>query len=164
MSDAQRSRPRWQQPAAIRAWLLVLAWLGLILLLSTDSFSSPATGSLLRPLLRWLFPEWSAAEIWTLHSAIRKAAHVSVYGVLALLAFRASRLSLEAALLRHAGLAIALVLLAAATDEHRQSLSRARTGSLADVGYDLAGGALALAIGAAWERARGALRPRPKRS
>ena len=140
VSAVQRSRPRWQEPATIQAWLLVLAWLALILLLSSDSFSSPSTGSLLRPLLRWLFPEWSAAEIRMLHAAIRKAAHVSVYGVLALLAFRAFRLSLAATALRHAGLAIALVLVAAATDEHRQSLSRARTGSLADVGYDLAGG------------------------
>ena len=163
MNTQQRTQPRWREPAAIQAWLLVLAWLAVILLLSSDSFASPSTGSLLRPLLRWLFPEWSAAEIRMLHGAIRKMAHVTIYGVLALLAFRAFRISLAATVLRHAGLAIALVLLAAAADEFHQSLSRARTGSLADVGYDLAGGLAALAILVVGQRARGASRPGPPR-
>jgi VanZ family protein len=163
VSTALQTGPRWRDPLALRAWLLVLAWLAIILLLSSESFSAASTGSLLRPLLRWLFPEWSSQALYSLHVAIRKLAHVSVYGVLALLCFRALRLSLEATLLRHAGIALALVLAAAATDEYRQSLLRSRTGSLADVGYDLVGGLVALAIVAAWQRARGALRDRAQR-
>jgi VanZ family protein len=154
VSAVPQSRPGWQGRLAIRAWLLVLAWLAMILLLSSDLFAAPSTGSLLRPFLQWLFPDWSVAEIRTLHHAIRKLAHVSVYGVLALLSFRALRLSFEATALRHAGLALVLVLSAAATDEYRQSLSKRRTGSLADVGYDLVGGVAALAIAVAWQRAR----------
>jgi VanZ family protein len=155
--------PHWRQPAAIYAWLLVFAWLALILLLSSDAFSAPTTGSLLGPVLRWLFPDWSASEIWKLHFAIRKTGHVSVYGVLALLSFRAVRLSLAASTLRHAALALALVIVSAATDEYRQSLSRARTGSLADVGYDLAGGVAALALLVAAQRTRNGIRKRRAR-
>ena len=161
MSAVPQIRPTWRGPTAVRAWLLVLAWLAVILLLSSDSFSATSTGSLLRPLLRWLFPDWSASQIWTLHSAIRKAAHVSVYGILAMLSFRALRLSSEASTLRHAGLALALVLATAATDEIHQTYSRARTGTLSDVGYDFLGGVAALSVLIAWQRARGSLRRRP---
>ena len=161
MSAALQIRPRWQGPLALRAWLLVFAWLAVILLLSSASFSETSTGSQLRPILRWLFPDWSLSEIRTLHHAIRKLAHVCVYAVLALLSFRAIRLSLEASLLRVAGLALALVLAAAATDETLQSFSETRTGALADVGYDLLGGAAALAIVVGWWRARGGVPDRP---
>jgi len=161
VSAAAQIRPHWQGPAALRGWLLVLAWLALILLFSSESFSEASTGSQLRPFLRWLFPDWSASEIRLLHYAIRKVAHVGVYGVLALLSFRAIRLSLEASVLRVAGLALALVLVAAATDETRQSFSRTRTGSLSDVAYDLVGGVAALAIVVGRRRARGGIRNRP---
>jgi VanZ family protein len=140
----------WQEPAARNAWLIVLAWLVVIFLLSSGSFSEPSTGSLLRPFLRWLFPEWSSSEIRSLHHAIRKAAHMGVYGVLALLSFRALRLSLTASARRLAGLALALVLGTAASDEFLQSFSQTRTGSLWDVGYDLAGGVVALALLLGW--------------
>jgi VanZ family protein len=163
VSAVLRTGPRGQREAALRAWLLVVAWIAVILLLSSEAFSAASTGSLLRPLLRWLFPDWSAEAIRTLHFAIRKLAHISVYGVLALLGFRALRLSFEATLLRHAGLALALVLAAAATDEYHQSLTRRRTGTLWDVGYDVLGGAVALALLLLWQRARGALRRRAER-
>jgi VanZ family protein len=114
----------------------------------------------LRPFLRWLFPEWSSAEIRALHHAIRKAAHMGVYGVLALLSFRALRLSLARSALRLAGLALALVLGTAASDEFLQSFSESRTGSVSDVGYDLAGGLLALAGVLCWRRQRSGTRNR----
>jgi VanZ family protein len=141
--------------------VLVGAWLALILAFSSDAFSAHSTGSWLRPLLRWLFPDWSAAAIRELHFAIRKAAHVSVYGVLALLSIRALRLSFAGTALRHGALALALVLAAAATDEIHQSLSRRRTGSVADVGLDAAGGLAAIGLALAWRRARGGPRAGP---
>jgi VanZ family protein len=144
VSTLSQTAPSWRGPAAQRAWLLVLAWLVIIFLLSSGSFSEPSTGSMLRPFLRWLFPEWSAAEIRSLHHAIRKAAHMCVYAVLALLAFRAVRLSLAATARRLAGLALAVVLATASVDETMQSFSKNRTGALADVGYDLAGALVVL--------------------
>jgi VanZ family protein len=161
VSSAPPSAASWRSPPAQRAWLVVLAWLAVILLFSSDAFSTSSTGSVLRPILRWLFPDWSSREIWRLHFAIRKLAHVAVYGVLALLALRALRLSLAASARRHAGLALALVLGAAVADEFRQSLTQARTGSAADIGYDLAGGATALGLAALARRTRAALRRRP---
>ena len=155
-----RLLPRWQEPAALRAWLLALAWVAVIFFFSSESFSEPSTGSLLRPFLRWLFPEWSSAEIRALHHVIRKAAHMGVYGVLALLSFRALRLSLAASTLRLAGLALALVLGTAASDEFLQSFSETRTGSLSDVGYDLAGALVALAIVLYRSRGRAGVRNR----
>ena len=161
MSALPQTAPSWRAWDARRAWLLVLAWLVIIFVLSSEGFSETSTGSLLRPFLRWLFPEWSTAEIRNLHHAIRKAAHMSVYGVLALLGFRALRLSLAGTVLRLAGLAVGLVLVTAASDEFMQSFSKNRTGSLLDVGYDLAGAVVALALLLYAARLRAAIRNRP---
>jgi VanZ family protein len=146
MSAPAARAPHWRDPRARRAWALVAVWLALIFTFSSDVFSASSTGSWVGPFLRWLFPDWTPLEIWRLHYAIRKSAHPTVYGVLALLAFRALRLSSAAGAWRHAALALALVLAVATSDEYRQSLSRARTGALRDVGYDLAGGLAALAL------------------
>jgi VanZ family protein len=135
-------------PAALQAWLLVFVWLAMIFVFSSDAFSSTETASLLRPLLQWLLPDWTPLEIWKLHIAIRKAAHLAVYGVLALLSLRAFRLSTGGGALRHSALALLLVLAMASLDEYRQSLSVWRTGTPVDVGYDLAGAAAALGIAA----------------
>ena len=161
MSTLPQTAPSWRGWDARRAWLLVLAWLVIIFVLSSEGFSETSTGSVLRPFLRWLFPEWSTAEIRNLHHAIRKAAHMSVYGVLALLGFRALRLSLAANLPRLAGLAVGLVLVTAASDEFMQSFSKTRTGSVLDVGYDLAGAVVALALLLYAARVRAAIRNRP---
>ena len=161
MSTLSQTAPSWRGRDALRAWALVLAWLVIIFLLSSESFSEPSTGSLLRPFLRWLFPEWSTAEIRNLHHAIRKAAHMSVYAVLAWLGFRALRLSLAANALRLAGLALGVVLATAASDEFLQSFSQHRTGSLTDVAYDLAGAILVLALLLYTGRGRALVRNRP---
>jgi VanZ family protein len=161
VSTPVQTAPSWLGRDALRAWLLVLAWLVIIFLLSSESFSETSTGSLLRPFLRWLFPEWNTAEIRNLHHAIRKAAHMSVYGVLALLGFRALRLSLAGSALRLAGLALALVLATAASDEFMQAFSKTRTGALADVGYDLAGAVVVLALLVVAARGSAAIRNRP---
>jgi VanZ family protein len=86
---------------------------------------------------------------------VRRSAHLVEYGVLALLAFRAWRLSLERDLLSLAVLALALVLAVASADETRQSLSSARTGSARDVVWDLSGAVLALGLLFAHQRAWG---------
>jgi VanZ family protein len=153
MSAPGTQAMHWRSPPARRAWALVAVWLVLIFTFSSDIFSASSTGSWVGPFLRWLFPDWTPTEIWRLHYALRKSAHPTVYGVLALLAFRALRLSSAAGAWRHAALALALVLAVASSDEYRQSLSRAPTGALRDVGWDLAGGVAALALRGAFELA-----------
>jgi hypothetical protein len=64
-------------------WLPVFAWMAMIMWFSTGQWSAENTGSILRPLLHWLLPWATAAQIATLHALIRKTAHVTEYGVLA---------------------------------------------------------------------------------
>ena len=113
----------------------------MIFLASTSWFSGPHTDSWLRPFLIRLFPAASAHTIDAIHAVIRKAAHFTEYAVLAVLAFRALRLSLDVPLARVVALSLGLVLAVALTDEARQSVLPTRTGSLADVALDFAGGA-----------------------
>lgn len=147
--------------AAVAAWLAVAACIVAILVFSGDEFSARSTSRILAPILRWLFPDLDAAAFHALHMGARKAAHVTEYALLGLLALRALRLSLAVSLARAAGLGLGLVLAVAATDEFRQSMLHSRTGSLADVGFDLAGGVLGVGLLVAAHRALGIPAPRP---
>lgn len=129
------------------AWAPVALWVLLIFGLSTDTFSARTTSGLLEPLLRWLLPGLSEATLLTLHGVVRKGAHVSVYAGLALLVLRALRLRPGVPMLRACTLSLAFVLAVAALDETHQGLSKHRTGSIGDVGLDLLGGGMALALG-----------------
>ena len=136
------------------AWVAVAVWAVVILGFSGESFSHDSTSRFLKPLLRWLFPAISEEQLGAAHFVVRKGAHVAEYGVLALLAWRAWRLSLATTLGRRSVLALSLVLGVAAADEGRQSRLSQRQGSAADVVLDLSGGALALAGVALWGRIR----------
>jgi VanZ family protein len=136
------------------AWLWVAACVAMILQFSSDAYSADTTGRFLLPLLHWLFPDdWRTRRM--AHGLIRKGAHLAEYSLLALLAFRALRLSIGAAPWRIAGLALALVLTVAATDEWRQSLIPTRTGSLADVALDFGGGVIGVLVIVALHRLMG---------
>ncbi len=145
----------------IRAWGPVVAWVAVIFALSSDAFSASSTSGILGPLLQWLLPSASADTIYRLHVAIRKGAHLGVYAVLALLALRAGHLGHAWALGRAALASLACVATVATLDELHQAFARARTGSLRDVGIDLAGGALGLALVFLATALRRAWRARP---
>jgi VanZ family protein len=149
-------RPRWRQPRVVFAWLLFAACAGLVLYLGSDEFSASATAGYLGPLIDWLFPDWSALDKYRLHVRVRKLAHSAEYGVLALLAFHAVLVTLETLLARVLAISLLLVFAVAATDELRQAFSDARTGALGDLGLDLGGALVALAIVALlrWRRGR----------
>jgi VanZ family protein len=137
---------------ARRAWLAVVLCITAIWIFSGESFSAASTSGLLEPLLRWLYPEISWRAILRAHFFARKAAHVTEYAVLAVLTFRALRLSLDVSTPRLVGLAMGLVVAVAAPDELRQSFLATRTGSLADVAIDFAGGALGVGLIVAFHR------------
>ena len=148
-----------------RAWLAVIACIGVIWMLAGDEFSAYQTGSVLDPMLRWLIPGITRSEMNTVHFAVRKVAHAFEYGLLALLAFRAFRLSIDLRMAITMGLALLLVLTVAGLDEYQQGQSAVRTGSTRDVAIDFLGGVLGIALLLALRRAlsrRAAPAPSPR--
>lgn len=136
----------------LSSWLPPLAWMGVVLWMSTDLFSAAQTGSLLGPVLRWLLPWATPAQIAGLLAAIRKLAHLVAYGLLALPWFRAARredATARVATWTALGVAVSWGML----DEYLQSRTTSRSGSVVDVGIDTTGAALALtAARGEWRR------------
>jgi len=119
----------------------------MIAMFSTDLFSSQHTSSFFYPILRWLGLRGGELELW--HKVIRKAAHVSVYGVLSWVAFNSWRRTLLKSEDWHISwtmLALALCLLAATADELHQSFVPSRTSSPKDVMYDMTGAGIVQAL------------------
>lgn len=92
-----------------------------------------------------------------IHHLLRKAGHVTGYGILCVLAFRAwYRTFLQAKPENHpsppkyrrraALLALGLTLLVAILDEWHQSFDPSRTSSIRDVGLDILGGVIFLSV------------------
>ena len=150
-AGGEGSRWRW------RVWRYgpLVLWVGVVLFASTGTFSASNTSRILRPLLLWLVPDITEAALLRAHFFTRKAAHVTEYAALALLAARAllgSRKELLRA--RWHVAAFALVAAVALLDEYLQSLNPARTGTPYDSLLDMAGGAAALAAVALWRARR----------
>jgi len=129
------------------AWLCVLLWIGLIVQLGGQGFSSAQTSRFLGPLLHWLFPTAAPETLEQAQFAIRKTAHAFEYGVLALLSFRAWRLSYGWKPSRTALASLAIVIAVASFDETRQSQLADRMGAVSDVVLDSSGGVFALLVG-----------------
>lgn len=126
-------------------WLPPLAWMVVILWLSTGDFSAENTGGVLRPLLQWLLPWASASQLAAVHELIRKTAHVTEYAVLVALWFitftRERRWSARTA----AWAAVVIAIGWACVDELHQATEPSRTASIGDVAFDTAG-ALAASV------------------
>jgi VanZ family protein len=132
-------------------WMPVIAWMALIFVASTDLMSGEHTSRFMVPFLYWLKPDISAVQIATIQFAIRKAAHVTEYAILAVLLFRAF-LSRGQAQLRHMGGMLLIAGGYAALDEFHQSFVASRTGAPHDVLIDTCGALVGLAI--CWSFAR----------
>ncbi len=127
------------------------AWAALIFLASSASFSASNTSRIIRPLLLWLFPDMTEEALLRAHFLVRKAAHFTEYAILSLLAARTFLNSPRESV---RGLwwpaSFAVVAGVALLDEYRQSFLPSRTGTVYDSLLDMAGGAAALAVVAAW--------------
>lgn len=122
-------------------WLPVVAWAALIYAFSTGAFSGPNTSRFLVPLLNYLFPALSGADIALIHALIRKLGHLSEYFILALLVLRAlSRETGGKLSPRRLALGLLITALYAASDELHQAFVPGRTASVVDVGIDVLGG------------------------
>jgi VanZ family protein len=78
-------------PGWLRAWWPALLWAAIIFTMSTDTFSSEHTGWFFEPLIRWLAPSLSAAQVDLVHHYIRKTAHFTEYFVFCTLLYRGIR-------------------------------------------------------------------------
>ena len=147
----QPHAPSWRS----RLWRYgpLLLWLAFIFFASTGALSAANTSRIIEPLLRWLFPNITAAQLAGAHFIMRKFGHFSEYAVLALLTARAFLSSTKHALY-HRWFICALVLVAvyALLDEYHQSFVPTRTASIYDSMIDTAGGATALVALALWRR------------
>jgi VanZ family protein len=115
--------------AGLVPWLPVLAWAALIFWFSAQ------------PDLRFV-PDPGVDLV------VRKAGHMAVFGILALLAWRA--LAATTGLRRPWALALVLAVAYAATDEAHQALTAGRSPSGVDVAIDALGALLAVAMVLAW--------------
>jgi VanZ family protein len=135
--------------------LPVVLWMCVIFLMSTETFSSQNTISLVERVLHILFSKISSQEVGLIHEFIRKTGHVIEYFILGLLLFRAFHgRSIVFWSWRWSLLAVILVVLWAAADEFHQSFVPTRTASVVDLLLDTAGGAFAQLVSILWVRYR----------
>ena len=134
--------------AVVIYWLPVLIWMAVIFCASSDRMSFSHSSRIIAPIIHWLFPHLSDQSIHTVVFAVRKAAHVTEYAILALLAWRALRKSSAANprpwIWSDARSALIFVTLYATTDEIHQAFVPTRQGSVWDVLLDTLGGAFGL--------------------
>jgi VanZ family protein len=75
----------------LRAWWPAMLWAVVIFGMSTDTFSAEHTGSIIEPILRWIYPAITTEQFALIHHVIRKCAHFTEYFIFALLLFRGVR-------------------------------------------------------------------------
>lgn len=127
----------------------------MIFFFSTDSLSAGNTGGILITIVRWFIPDVSLETFQWIHFLVRKAAHLTVYAVLALLTFRALRSGSVVRWDRRWALySFFVVSVYALLDEYHQSFTSARTGTPVDSFIDMTGGATALLLLWAWRKGR----------
>ena len=133
--------PTSVRPNLLRAWWPALTWIGLIVLESTETFSSQNTSSVLYTVLTHLFGAIDIQKFAIFHHYFRKTGHVVGYGMLGLLLLRgwwATLGRVHSLLLRAVLLSWLGTTIVAALDEWHQSYIPSRMGTIRDVGLDTA--------------------------
>ncbi len=145
--------PRQSLLRVLSRYLPLVIWLAFIFFASSDGFSASSTSRLIGPLVLWLFPNTSQAQLDSIHFITRKLAHFSEYFLLALLAARAF-LTSPSPKVRQNWFPISLVLVVvyALLDEYHQSFVPSRTPSIYDSFIDIGGGLTALLVVWWWRR------------
>lgn len=114
--------------------------MGVIFALSTDTFSSSRTESILESVLSALGVSLEPVVLSWLHFGVRKLAHMVAYAILASLLYRAFRAESEVKWqLKWAVLAFTIASVYALLDEYHQAHTAQRSASLADSLLDMAG-------------------------
>lgn len=133
-------------------WIPVVLWATCISWFSTGAFSAQSTNSYIDPVLRYVFGELSPTTFRFAHTIIRKSAHFTEYGVLAVLLCRA----LTEPGTRPSGRMILRVIaycaVYACLDEFHQLFVPKRTGSPYDSMLDTVGAGVGALLFRTWRR------------
>jgi VanZ family protein len=148
-------RPHIHELPVVRwllAWWPALLWATLIFGMSTDTFSSEHTGSIIEPILRWIYPAITAEQFALIHHLIRKAAHFTEYFIFALLLFRGIRGGRAGWRWSWGLLALFVAAVYSALDEIHQAFVASRTASPYDSLLDTLGAFAAIMFLFLWFR------------
>lgn len=128
-----------------------LLWTALIFVFSSDAFSAPHTGSILQAIATAILGHpLSELSYEMTQFVVRKLTHLTAYGILAVLWFRAVRGEARGWVMQWSVIAVSIAIAVAAIDEYHQSFVPSRTGTPFDVVIDVCGAVLAqIAIRAA---------------
>jgi VanZ family protein len=148
----------------LRAWWPALLWAAVIFSLSTDTFSAEHTGSVIEPILRWIYPALTTRQFEIIHFFTRKSAHFTEYFVFALLLFRGIRRGRTGWRWSWGLLAWFTAAIYAALDEIHQAFVASRTASPYDSLLDSIGAAAAILFIFLWILWRGRNLPMPTSS
>lgn len=132
----------------VRRWLPVGLWAGFVLYASTSVGSGENTAHVLRPILKWVWPDFALASLDEINFFTRKTAHAVQFLLYALLLWRGLRLAPP--LVTRTWVAVAWVLGSAAAlgflSEGIQLFSPLRGARFGDVGLDFAGAAIGVGL------------------
>jgi VanZ family protein len=119
---------------------LTLAWAGLIFYLSTGTFGTQFSASLLAKILAFLHVSVSPMAFHTLHTLVRKLAHFTEYAIFSVLLYLNFLPYLRSPWRTRAAIwAISIAAAYSLTDEFHQLFVPGRTASLRDSGLDSLG-------------------------
>jgi VanZ family protein len=131
--------------AAMRYWIPPALWTAVILAASSDVMSAAHTAPWLATIANAIFGHPLPPEQFDLlHAAVRKGGHLTEYGILGALLFRALRGGRPTRWsVRWGVAAVSIAAVVAAVDEWHQTFVPSRSGSVGDVGIDVIGATLA---------------------
>ena len=155
-------RPRLHEFPAVRwlrAWWPALVWAMVIFGMSTDAFSAEHTGSIIEPILRWIYPAITNERFALIHHLIRKSAHFTEYFIFGLLLFRGVRRGRAGWRWSWGLSALLIAAVYACFDEFHQSFVPSRTASPYDSLLDTVGASAAILVLFVWFRWRGTRLP-----
>jgi len=138
----------------VKNWLPAIAWACVISWLSTDTFSSEHTSTIIIPVLHRLIPQASAETLELIHAIIRKTAHLTEYFIFSILLMRGLRGQERGWKLRWAIWAVVIAAGYASLDEFHQSFVPSRTPSPWDALLDTAGASVAQSVLWLWHLSR----------
>jgi len=127
----------------LRYWLPGIAVAVAISVFSTHYFSSQETARFFLPILHWLFPSAGFRTLNIMHTLIRKAAHVTEFGIFSIAVFHGVRSDRPGWRFSWALLTLLIAVSYAGLDEWHQSFVPLREPRVRDVLIDGTGALLA---------------------